>query len=120
MVDRVLRGAAAVGAAAALGPLAPAAEKAVRKGRIKQSIVYWCFEPYWQMPQAIEVARRLGCVSIELMAPKYFPMIKQAGLTCSLGFARVAFCDLNRRRPPASFHAQRLIRRRLYQLPALP
>lgn len=60
-------------------------ERAVKNGRIKQSIVYWCFEPYWQMPQAIEVARRLGCVSIELMDPKYFPMLKQAGLTCAIG-----------------------------------
>jgi hydroxypyruvate isomerase len=60
-------------------------ERAVKNGRIKQSIVYWCFEPYWQMPQAIEVAKRLGCVSIELMAPKYFPMLKQAGLSCAIG-----------------------------------
>ena len=37
------------------------------------------------MPQAIEVAKRLGCSSIELIAPKYFPLLKQAGLSCAIG-----------------------------------
>ena len=30
------------------------AERAVKNGRIKQSIVYWCFEKHWDMAQAIE------------------------------------------------------------------
>ena len=42
---------------------------AVKNGRIKQSIVYWCFEKYWDMDQAIKVAKQLGCDSIELMPP---------------------------------------------------
>lgn len=58
---------------------------AARKRRIKQSLVYWCYEPYFPMPKMIEVARELGCASIELCDPKYFPMIKQAGLTCAIG-----------------------------------
>ena len=87
----MLKQTAVAGAAvAALGIEAPAkeqpsADRAVKNGRIKQSIVYWCFQPYWEFPQAIKVAKQLGCVSIELMAPKFFPELKQAGLTCAIG-----------------------------------
>ncbi|MGP0064599.1 MAG: hydroxypyruvate isomerase family protein [Isosphaeraceae bacterium] len=87
----MLKQTAAAGAAvAALGIEAtamdqPSADPAVKNGRIKQSIVYWCFEPHWDFPQAIKVAKQLGCVSIELVAPKFFPLIKQAGLTCAIG-----------------------------------
>jgi hydroxypyruvate isomerase len=64
---------------------ASAAEPAVKNGRIKQSIVYWCFEKHWDMPHAIAVARELGCTSIELVAPKFFPLLREAGLTCAIG-----------------------------------
>ena len=43
--------------------------RAVKNGRIKQSIVYWCFEKHWDMDQAAKVAKQLGCDSIELVAP---------------------------------------------------
>ena len=57
----------------------------MKNGRIKQSIVYWCFEKYWDMDQATKVAKQLGCDSIELMAPKFFPLLKQSGLKCAIG-----------------------------------
>lgn len=57
----------------------------MKNGRIKQSIVYWCFEKHWDMDQAAKVARKLGCESIELVAPKFFPVLKQNGLTCAIG-----------------------------------
>jgi hydroxypyruvate isomerase len=60
-------------------------ERTVKNGRIKQSIVYWCFEKYWDMDAAAKVAKQLGCESIELMAPKFFPTLKQHGLTCAIG-----------------------------------
>jgi hydroxypyruvate isomerase len=63
----------------------PSAEHTVKNGRIKQSIVYWCFEKYWNMDQAAKVAKDLGCESIELVAPKFFPTLKQYGLTCAIG-----------------------------------
>ena len=83
-------GALALGALATSG-LANAAEAdkdegtAIKNGRIKQSIVHWCFEKYWDIPQTIEVAKSLGCVSIELIDPKYFPLLKKAGLDCAIG-----------------------------------
>ncbi len=94
--DMLKQTAAAGAAVAAIGVQAPAqqepasADRAVKNGRIKQSIVYWCFEKYWEMPQTIDVARRLGCVSIELIAPKFFPLLKQAGLSCAIGTVNMA------------------------------
>ena len=60
-------------------------DSASRNGRIKQSIVHWCFEKYWDIAQTIEVAKQLGCQSIELIEPKYFPLLKKAGLECAIG-----------------------------------
>ena len=33
----------------------------------------------------IKVAKGLGCGSIELIEPKYFPLLKEAGLECAIG-----------------------------------
>ncbi len=71
----------------------PTPERAVKNGRIKQSIVYWCFEPHWDMEQACRIAKQLGCESIELIAPKFFPTLKQHGLSLR---------DRNRRHEPRS------------------
>ncbi len=71
---------------AALGRAVEAAETpAAAKGRIKQSIVHWCFADHWDVPRMIEVAKGLGCGSIELIEPKYFPLLKEAGLECAIG-----------------------------------
>jgi hydroxypyruvate isomerase len=83
-------GAVALGALASnLGNEAIAAQQsagsASKNGRIKQSIVHWCFEKYWDIPQTIEIARQLGCTSIELIEPKYFPLLKKAGMECAIG-----------------------------------
>ncbi|MBX6313937.1 MAG: TIM barrel protein [Isosphaeraceae bacterium] len=87
---RMLQGAAALGVAALGRSPAQAAEDTgagpvIKNGRIKQSLVHWCYAPYWDVPQMIQVAKQLGCGSIELIAPKYFPLLKQAGLECAIG-----------------------------------
>lgn len=64
---------------------ARAATRAVTNGRIKQSLVHWCFAPHFDVPRMIQVAKQLGCGSIELIEPKYFPLLKEAGLTCAIG-----------------------------------
>lgn len=85
----------AVAGAAVLGtgsgaPLVKAATMpenatAITNGRIKQSIVHWCFEPHWEIDEFIKQAKALGCTSIELVPPKYFPKLKEAGLTNAIG-----------------------------------
>ncbi len=84
--------AAATAGAAALGlgsfpDLARAVEDgpAVKNGRIRQSIVQWCFAKYWEPEPMAALAKALGCGSIELIEPKYFPILKKHGLECAIG-----------------------------------
>nr|MCU0872482.1 TIM barrel protein [Pirellulaceae bacterium] len=56
----------------------------VTKGRVKQSIVQWCFADYWNLEQLCQVANQLGCLSIELIAPEHWPTLKKHGLTCAI------------------------------------
>lgn len=86
---------AAVAATAAFAPFAAvplvAAEvggPAVTRGRIKQSIVQWCFETFggkWTVEQTAQVAQALGCKSVELVAPQHYPTLRKYGLTCAIG-----------------------------------
>jgi len=53
----------------------------IKNGRIKQSLVHWCYEPYWKDYDAfIQVAKDLGCTSVELAPPEMYPKLKAAGL----------------------------------------
>ncbi|MHC4708395.1 MAG: hypothetical protein ACYS8I_15075, partial [Planctomycetota bacterium] len=54
------------------------------KGRIKQSIAHWCFEDYWSVEKTCQIAKELGCKSVELVKPKDWPMLKEYGLVCAL------------------------------------
>lgn len=76
---------AVVGLAAMNRTVEAAETPAAAKGRIKQSIVHWCFADHWDVAQMIKVAKGLGCGSIELIEPKYFPLLKEAGLECAIG-----------------------------------
>jgi hydroxypyruvate isomerase len=69
-----------IGAALAAGAEGPAA----RNGRIKQSIVQWCFAKYWNVEQTCAQAKRLGCVSVELVPPSDWPTLKKHGLVCAI------------------------------------
>ena len=77
--------------AAALGALTPGLASAqsggtvIKNGRIKQSLVHWCYEKYFDFDAMIALARQLGCGSIELVDPKYFPALKKDGLECAIG-----------------------------------
>ncbi len=99
----VLRSAAAATlAGSALAANTNAAEPAVapanpaphaRKGRIKQSMVHWCYQKAWKdVDEMAGVAKRLGLQSIELISPEHWPTLKKHGLTCAIagshGFAR--------------------------------
>ncbi|MHC4569624.1 MAG: TIM barrel protein [Planctomycetota bacterium] len=52
--------------------------------RLRQSIVYWCFEKHWDLAKMCRVAQQLGCKSVELVEPKHWPMLRQHGLVCAL------------------------------------
>lgn len=63
----------------------------VKNGRIRQSVVPWCFNPM-PVPELAGHAAKLGLKSVELCDPKFWPALKELGLTCAIagshGFAR--------------------------------
>lgn len=70
-------------------PLAVAADKPretiVQHGRIKQSIVYWCYREAWpDVDKMCQAAVKLGIPSIELIDPQHWPTLKKHGLTCAI------------------------------------
>lgn len=89
-----LKGIASAAATAALGSAVSAEEPTLyraKNGRIRQSVVPWCFKP---MPVA-ELAKHaaaLGIQSVELCAPSEWPRLRELGLTCAIagshGFSR--------------------------------
>jgi hydroxypyruvate isomerase len=88
----VLGGVVAAGAATALASLpakgARAAEgKAVVNGRIKQSVVFWCFNSAgekWDIETTCRIAKGLGCISVEIVDPAHWDVLKKHGLTCAI------------------------------------
>ncbi|HPP51493.1 MAG TPA: TIM barrel protein [Thermoguttaceae bacterium] len=96
---RWLGGAAAVAGAMGLGGRLWAAERrkrrvleegpAVTKGRIRQSVCDWCFitnsspQP-WTLEELCQKAKALGILSVELVQPKDWPILKKYGLVCAM------------------------------------
>lgn len=86
-------GALAVGWAA--GPTAAAQESATQpaatQGKIRQSVMGWCFKPMSPVDLA-RLGKRLGLVAIEGIDSKFYPQVRQMGLEISLvsshGFAK--------------------------------
>ena len=83
---RHVAGAAVTGAFAstAVQSAAAADAKAASKGRIKQSIVHWCFSEHWDVERTSQIAKQLGCQSIELVGPEDWDTLKKYGLTCAI------------------------------------
>jgi hydroxypyruvate isomerase len=64
-----------------------AAGKAVVRGRIKQSIVFWCFNiagEMWDLDKMCQVTRDLGVDAVEIVAPQDWGILKKYGLKCAL------------------------------------
>ena len=79
----------ALGGVAALGAttLLTGAQPAKLKGNIKHSIVFWCFNvagEKWDLEKTCQIAKELGCVSIELTDPEQWVTMKKHGLTCAI------------------------------------
>src|SRR3954469_3059713 len=83
-----------IAATPAFAMTAPAEDLAnfkITKGRIKQSVVPWCFNPM-PVPELAKHSAALGLKSVELCAPEHWPLLKELGLTCAIasshGFAK--------------------------------
>ena len=81
-----------IGSAVAAGMASPGLsaavpEKAAIKGRIKQSVVFWCFNAggdMWSLDRTCEITRQLGGKSVEIVGPEDFSTLKKHGLTCAI------------------------------------
>jgi hydroxypyruvate isomerase len=90
--DALMRlGAAAVGSillpkmTGALG-----VEKAVKKGRLKQSVSYWCYQRNFKLPEFARAVADMGLTAIDLLQPNEWEIVRQYGLICSMGYADAA------------------------------
>jgi hydroxypyruvate isomerase len=88
---RLMQGAFAAGAAAMgaswLGPHAVAEAAGATKRRIKQSVAFWCFNAAgekWSVEKTCQVAKELGCLSVELVGPGDWGVLKSHGLLCAM------------------------------------
>ena len=77
--------------AAAAGPVAtlssaPAAGPAATRGRIKQSLVSWCYLKHFgnNVDKLCEAAKSLGVASVELIGVEHWPTIKKHGLSIAI------------------------------------
>lgn len=86
---RVASGGAAGAWATSVGATVGAAERGQATivhptGRLKQSLVQWCYADYWNLDQLCEVAKKLGCSSVELVEPEDWPTLARHGLQCAI------------------------------------
>jgi sugar phosphate isomerase/epimerase len=89
---QVLQGTIAAAAVTALPAFCTAAgpspeRPAASRGRIRHSIVFWCFNTAgekWDVDRCCQVAKELGCVSVEIVPPTDWPTLRRYGLTCAI------------------------------------
>jgi sugar phosphate isomerase/epimerase len=81
----LLQGSLAAGVIA--GTATAQTPKKAKEMTLKHSIASWCFSgngEKWSLPKMCEVAKEIGCESIELLDPSSFPTLEKAGLVCAL------------------------------------
>ncbi|MDQ3653120.1 MAG: TIM barrel protein [Acidobacteriota bacterium] len=89
------RDALKVGAAATVGAVslpgldlaANSTEKIVKKGRIKQSACFWCYEKKVPLDDLCKNAAEMGMAAIDLLNAGQWETARKHGLTCSVGYA---------------------------------
>tara|TARA_B100001057_G_scaffold27162_3_gene24934 strand:+ start:38252 stop:39160 length:909 start_codon:yes stop_codon:yes gene_type:complete len=55
----------------------------IKKGRIKQSIMGWTFNPM-PTPELAKLCKEIGLVAMEGISPKHYPLIQELGMDVSL------------------------------------
>lgn len=100
-------------AAASLPANAPAADEPKLNGRVKQSVVFWCFNARgdkWSIDKTCEVAKQLGCPSVELCGPDDWGTLKKHGLVCAIAPNGMPGAPFMRGFNNTAFHAELLER----------
>lgn len=65
------------------------------QGNINHSIVYWCYEDYFTVEEICRYANRIGCKSVELLAPKHWPVLKKYDLKCAIAGSHLFVQGMN-------------------------
>lgn len=115
---QVLRGAVAAAVTATCSnPLTVSATteepKPMLKGRIKQSLVFWCFNARgekWDAEKTCVIAKELGLPSVEIIGPEHWPTLKKHGLTCAIAPNGMPGMPFMRGFNNRDFHAENLER----------
>jgi hydroxypyruvate isomerase len=68
------------------GPAVASVQRAVKHGRIRQSLTYWCLNAgwNWDIDRICSTAKDLGCQGVELVPPEMWPTLRKHGLQCAL------------------------------------
>jgi hydroxypyruvate isomerase len=114
MPDRrqILQG-AVVAAAGTVAAPASADPPPGRPGRVRQSLVYWCFNARggkWDIERVCEVAKQLGVPSVEIVGPEHWPVLVKHGLTCAIAPNGMPGAPFMRGFNNPRFHAENLER----------
>jgi hydroxypyruvate isomerase len=70
-------------AAASLG--AAEGGRVVQKGRLKQTVCRWCYQKI-PLPEFCKAVAEIGLTAIDLVDEKDWPVLKEHGLVCSMGW----------------------------------
>jgi hydroxypyruvate isomerase len=70
-------------AAASLG--AAEGGRIVQKGRLKQSVCRWCYQKI-PLPELCKAVAEIGLTAIDLVDEEDWPVLKEHGLVCSMGW----------------------------------
>lgn len=62
---------------------APAADYRIANGRIRQSVMGWCFKPMPNLELAAH-CKRIGMTAIEGVSPEFYPKLREMGLDISI------------------------------------
>ncbi|QDU63496.1 Hydroxypyruvate isomerase [Planctomycetes bacterium Pan216] len=79
--------AAGVGFAVSRASAEQAITAGATNGNINQSVAFWCFNAAgdkWSAEKTCQVAKQLGCRSVELIGPEHWDLLKKYGLVCAL------------------------------------
>jgi hydroxypyruvate isomerase len=71
--------------AAGAWPAAQQPARAVTRGRLKQSASRWCYRNI-PLPDLCRAVAGMGLTAIDLLEPADWPMVREHGLTCSMGY----------------------------------
>src|SRR5512143_2072642 len=59
--------------------------RAVARGRLRQSVSRWCYEKI-ALPELCRAIAALGVPAIDLLEPQDWPVARDHGLVCSMGY----------------------------------